>query len=218
MSLFSTVIEKAKSGELPASVDHGYYASNEFRERASFEGPMATKDQVSILLYMMTRVALDPQVEASMRADLNRGYVILSFFGVTNPVPWVLLNPESPEVAALKAAMDENLTGPLNKAVNRVLKWRTMERAVKRNAGEAGMMNKYRESLDWPTPEDYKKNREAATARSNALCDAMNRKLDALRDRRLLRLSLLSEASRPDMGGWYGLLEDVALHALTPVH
>lgn len=218
MSLFSTVIEKAKNGELPASVNHGYYASKEFLERATFEGPMATKDQVSILLYMMTKVALDPEDEKYMREDLNRGHVMLSFFGVTNPVPWVLLKPESPEVAALKAAMDVNLASPLNKAAKRVLKWRTLERASKRRSGEEGMMAKYRASLDWPTPEDYKENRDAATARSDALCDAMRHKLDALRDRRLHRLALLSEATTPNMGGWYGLLEDVALHALTPVH
>lgn len=213
MNEFYTISIHASEGRLLDTIDSQYYASDEFRQRSALKGPDAVSDQLAVTHYLLAKMALDPREKKKTAEYLDKGVVLLRFFGISNPVGWLEIDPLGAEMARLRLAIDVNLASTMNKAAHRVLKWR---RSLGRERQVDAVMDQFRITLPWPDAAAHKANSGKAREETDALIDVMNAKRVALRERRRTRLAALSRATAPTVANWMTLIQDIAINVLTP--
>lgn len=214
MNPFYLVAVAAHEGRLPPEAHPTYYASPEFYERIRFIGSTAEADQLNILLAMLKRVALDVREARRTRELLESGIACLQFFGVANPVSLLTLRVGSPELDMLKQAVEENLNGPLCRAVQRVRRQRL--RAIERAYQEEILLDRLRQSLPWPTSADFKADADQAREAQSALAGVVSAKREALRERYRTRMAALARGTAPSVRSRTELVISLALEALPP--
>lgn len=214
MSPFLPVRVSALGNRLTANaslVNVAYLASEEFVDRSELRGPSRMAERLAVTHYLLKRIALAPNDLALVEEQLADGLVNLQYFGVANPVPLFLLDVESAEHAQLLEAIEENKRSRMFNAALRVLRHRTSKKVAARSRREDALMGQLRDTLRWPTAEDFRKNPENAGeihAQNASVLDARRRAIRALRHDRLACLERVTWTYRC----WTELLEDVAIN------
>lgn len=213
MNPFHDICVRAKQGSLTRHPLASYLASDAFRERVNFKGEQGRQDSVNAMLFMLKSVALRPGLKLSAY-EVDPDYVFPEFFGVSNPIPPFSVTRGSAEHIALQEAVDANRASRMTRAAMRMTYWRN--RSAKRSSHEDSVLRHYRTTLDFPTPEDYRKDREAALKRHYDTVPLINQKLQHLRNVRNSRLARLSAAAYPGCQNWLDYLLNIAQAALSP--
>jgi len=215
---FEILSARAAAGELSPKVPPAtaaYLASEAFRQRTDFVRQDTTGDQLKVLHFLLSRLALHPAEEARMLQGLDGGIVRLDFFGVPNPVPVLFLVPTDPELPSLKDAVLRNLASDRTDAARRLLTWRTQQRQYRRFLQEESAQRIKRKSLAWPTATEIHEDPEQARQRDHALFAELDAHRVVVRTRRDARLARLYRVAVPSEAEFFAMLEDVAVHLLT---
>ncbi len=207
---------RARSGYLPSTMDAAYYAGADYAERLKFAGKQGMRDHVAAHLFMLAHVPLDPREADAIRAQLAAGVVLPTYFGWSNPVPLLLLEPGE-ALDQITAAVEANLAGPKVAAARRVLKWR--QRWCDRDGQRDAATDRFRKSLPWPPlsrvwPEPS--NSPAIAEREHLY--AMIRVRDGeISQRRVDQLARLDAAAQPDKAGWHDFLHSLVAAVFQPL-
>ncbi len=174
-----------------------------FAAASSHEAPRAF-NPLRVMIFMLSKVALEPTITYQQKQDLEQGLVRLQFFGVSNPVPCFVASRSDPDFGLMLAAIDRNLAGPLMAAAKRVLKWTSPARRIKGLAREAAIMKCYRESMSFPVADAWR----GFSEENKRLLGLMEQKRRAIRSKRQERLAILQTAASGAQS-YYQLLDEL---------
>lgn len=189
-------------------------ASDEYALRAAFPGESGIKDQLRVQLYMLKRIALDPSDVERIRGEIKRGVVCLRFFGFSNPCPFIEVDPNSPAIPYMAAAIEKNVASRMSDAARRLRKWRGMQKSISRQRYEEAIRNRERSSPSWPTGASWKADPEKSKVVQDQLIAGLNAKTEEIRARHSARIQVFARASAPGVTSWTGLLKDIAVSVL----
>lgn len=179
-------------------------------------GSERTQDlEVQCLHFLLERLPLHPEEAPRMLAQADRGLLRLDFLEISNPIPLLMLYPDHPAIAGLKAAMERNVRTPQFRAAKSLLKWKSLDKTWARFRWENAVRSRYRESLDWPQAADFREDRSAAKAREDACVMLMHRFEWECRQRRQTRMQRIRELAGVT-GSYYALLQAMALQVVEP--
>lgn len=210
MNPLQHVYVKAREGGLPAGMDSGYFGSDDFAARLCYEGAQGVQDQVSVLVFMLGRIAVNPRGVEHMRGNLARGVVALDFFGWCNPVPLLELE-QGGDLARIVEAFEANVAGTKFAAAVRVLRWREPGKVWRRGRQEDAVVDRLRGALVWPTGQSWEAEQERVH-----LVATVHEKRQAVRNRRNDRLAILAQASGMAGASWHEFLHAVAAAVFAP--
>lgn len=171
-----------------------------------------------VMIFMLSRVALDPETTYRQFQDLEQGLVRLQFFGVSNPVPCFVASRSDADYQVMLDAIEENRRGPLGAAARRVIKWSGPLRQVQRLKREATVMTHFRDSLEWPVGDPFCGLSEAQQAENARLHGVLDEKRRQLRDLRITRMAALRRAAEPGVHSYYQLIEELQDYLARTLH
>jgi len=195
----------------PAQISH--LKNPVFVDRCGFTGKSADEHRVRILEATMRQVSLDPKSIARTMDDLDRGMVRLGFYGCASPVNLFQLTADSPLIDRLRTAVQENMQTRMFKAaqMHSVRKLRPTDTWSDR------VIAAFRNQQPWPDSSDFAIDANAARARQDKCCAAVQAKRISLAAARSARMSTIERAANPGCGtGIYSMFISVALEALAP--
>lgn len=216
MNPFDIISVLALEGRLPQGMDARYYASIDFRARSELKGEGALEDQLHVTHYLLKRIALHPAYAHQALAYLDKGCVLLEFFGVANPVPLFGLDPHTEEAAQLRRAILDNMGGPLFDAAKRVLRWREPTRVRRSEERIERLLALKHASLPFPKPSQFREDPAGARRLEKESIEALDAYLDSVRGLRHKRLRKLYQAAAPGLVTGTDLLLDIAATVLAP--
>jgi hypothetical protein len=193
-----------------------FLASDQFLQRTEFRGADRVQDSLAVLHHLLARLALDPRELARSQALMRDGVVLLHFFGVCNPVPMFNLAPASVEMNALAQAVEANSHGQHFHAAQRALWWRQSDRFNRRQRSEDAVVARLRGQMTWPSQEEALRDPEGTAVTRQLQFDQLSAKRLAVRERRNMRMAMLSEAAGLNFQGWTELLEEIAVNVFVP--
>lgn len=228
LSSYDYLIAQARNGTLDPSLDAGYFQSPAFKARVS---NMSEKDYVSLALFMLKNVSLEPFLAQQNLEDLKRtGVAHLVFFQTGLPGAATKAIAEPSHVFALLKAIRANMESKMFRAA---LKWK----ALHKGEGKYRKMMPFysamleaerardRASLPWKTAQDYAaekaQNREGQTPLCRQHDFEMAIMLDDLTDirvrRRIDRIhSIARQTYTPDCKTWHDVMLGLAREVFTP--
>lgn len=220
MNCFNIVSVRADEGTLSIKVPPEVASklnSESFRSFSDLRPIESEEQRIAVLSYMLTAVAIDPREIESTRKNLAKGVVMVRFFGVGCPVPMFFLDPDDPKLLSLMAQAERNIESPMMDAARRVLKWRDSKRTYLLNCLINTRERVLRDTLSWPSSEDFRVDAEAAREKRTALYAELDRHRAEVHGRRMARLRMFSQRAAPGVKTWTEFLEDVCLRVLLPM-
>lgn len=212
MYFFKDLVPAAKAGRLAhLPVIEALLSAEDFSHLPPAGSAAALPLELAVLQYMLARFPVHPEEVDRMGSSLDKGIVRLDFCELSNPVPVIFLVPGDPVIAQVKQALAANLRSPRFRAAQAIQKWKSRPKAWARMRGETAMLAKFRDSLPYPTPEDFRKNRDEALVAQRKCSDQVNDHERAVRHRRGERLQKLRGMAGIE-GSWLQLLEDLAAY------
>lgn len=215
MNPFEDIIRHAQWGALEASPQLvTSMRSGEFAQLTAFDSEETEATQVQALLYLLARYPVHPAELPRMLKDIPLGVVRLTFLELSNPVPYLLLPPGHPSLDLLVQALEQNAASPRGKAARALVKWKDLPKRFAYQRWERACLARYRATLPWPGPEDYRANREQAQERSAACARNYDEHERHLRESRAQRMQKLREAAGLAVS-WHAFLTGLAEHLLS---
>jgi hypothetical protein len=195
---------------LAAHPQRDFFNSDEFRARSELKGVDANVYRVRATLFMLQCCALHPRSSQNTVSELESGIVALEFFSVSNPILGFAL-PRGADLEKIRQAVQSNLASSMYRAAVATRKWQGLN--YRRSRHEDAVQTRFRATLNWATPEDFKTDRVSAQAKQDAACALMHAHLNKVRTLRSARLAALSRAASPGVSNWTEYLANIAAHA-----
>ena len=168
--------------------------------------------------HLLRLTALSPVDLAYMESLLSKGVVALRFFEFSNPVGVFALRVGSAEHKALVEAVQANRCSPMYAAALRVLRHRSQRAVDARRKREDRRLESCRQTLQWPSRDDYARDAAAAEARYTENVRVLNERRRAIRDVRARRIAVLAaHATAPGLADWRKLAAEVAAITAAPL-
>jgi hypothetical protein len=221
MNHFATINTSARAGQLASHALADIFASNEFNERTQFEGDQGIADKFAILHFMLKHIALDPREAPNNMAYLVDGTVLLNFFMFSNPVPLLEVSPQDARLPGLLIAIHENLNGPLNRAVKRVLRVRAWTQNFKRRSNarrEDELLSVLRNSMTWQSGGGRRELTQEEQQQNTDNHKRMDARQTEIRHQRQSRIAMLERGTAPTIASWQDLLEKLATEVFATKH
>lgn len=189
-------------------------AIHDGRDQAGHDGRLA------LSLAMLDRVALDPRDVDETLEMMQRGHVVLRFFGMSSPVTWFDVSVGSEDHQRLLRALERNIHGPLVRAARRVLRVRDWRRNMLALEREELIVKRMRSQIAWPE-HPGRAAPKADLARYEQDRQQCQRQLDEkaqqLRELRQRRVAALASAACSGHGDWHSLCLDLTYSVLLPL-
>lgn len=220
MSALSIAISRIAQALPPQEA--AFYSSPEFKVRARLADPAAHDDKVKVLLALLKRVALHPELPKLNVDALAKGCVMLQFFHARSPVPAFDLLPGSPAHQQLTDAVTRNLQSPMTAAARAHLRWTGAEKRQRFQSFLVTRTDRFRHQLKWPSLTAVCARNPQSQQEYDAQHTACFRALDNHRTgvvaRRNARIQRILEATGCGLSWFQNVAESVREAMPAPMH